>query len=626
MQETPSILSALRLLGLDADRLPALDELTATEAAWLSGYFAGLARARSANTPAVEHRSELQPVAATKSSSAEQLRVRVLYGTETGNAAGLAKQLAERIRNVVPEVDVVDLANYKPRALEREHTIVIITSTHGDGTPPEPAARFFEQLEGAAAPKSLAKLRYAVLGLGDSSYEHFCRAAKVVDERLAELGARRLVPRLECDLDFEAPATRWIDELLPQLGERKSVPTSMESELQISSTGQPARAVFMPASHDDDEQSYDKHRPFAATVLETFALTGRGSSKETRHLSLSLEGSQLQFSPGDALGVCAPNDPALALQLARALGASGDELVTVEGQRVPLAKALMESLDLNVATPTFLRAWAQATNSKELGALVQPGAEAALKFFLRSRHVIDLVTEYPATSFDLDSVVRALRRLTPRLYSIASSLAATPDEAHLTVSVVRYQRQGRSISGVASGYMADRVFEGHTLPVYVHANPNFRLPADPNAKLLMIGAGTGIAPYRAFLQERAATHARGESWLFFGERNFRTDFLYQAEWQAWLRDRTLSRLTLAFSRDQTDKIYVQQRLRENAREIYDWLQQGAHVYVCGDAVGLAPAVHDALLSIVEQQTASRERATEYLHQLRDERRYQRDVY
>jgi len=637
MFDTTSILSALRQLGLAAEGPQDANEPSALEAAWLSGYFAALARERSAGASSsiarpVQARSAASPAdapigPATRQPSevrANAAHVRILFASETGNAAALAQTIAERIRAVSQSVDVVDLASYKPRALEREQTVIVVTSTHGDGTPPEPALRFFEQLQGPTAPKSLPQLRFAVLGLGDSTYEHFCRTAKIVDERLAGLGASRLTPRLECDLDYHEPAAAWTEqivELLRAPGDRAT------EDLRIrdgSDTVDPGTRPKPQSSRP--KPGFDKDAPFQAIVLENFQLTGRGSTKETRHLTLSLEESQLRFAPGDALGIFAPNEPALAHQLARALGATGDELVSVDGQPMSVANALLEQVDLAVATPAFLRVWVEASGSSELAALTRDEALTERRLFLRSHHIIDIVRAHPASHVDPEKIVRSMRRLAPRLYSIASSLAATPDEVHLTVSTVRYFRNGTTRSGVVSGHIADRLGEGELLPVYVHQNDNFKLPADPTTKVLMIGAGTGIAPYRAFMQERAALGAAGSAWLFFGERNFRTDFLYQTEWQAWLRDQTLARLTLAFSRDQTEKVYVQHRLREHARDIYAWLQDGAHVYVCGDAATLAPAVHETLLSILETETNSRERAVEYLHELHEQRRYQRDVY
>lgn len=598
-----SLLKALRSLRSD----PATHdtrELEACEAAWLSGYFAGLAQAKLERAP------DPQLTAAEPAG-----RVLILYGSETGNAERVARQLGERLSPAGTAVEVRDLASYKARALEREQTVVIVTSTHGDGTPPEPARRFFEQLHAASGPRSLTQLRFAVLGLGDSSYEHFCRAARVVDERLAELGAQRIAPRVDCDVDFAEPAAAWIEALFPQLTRPRAGTIQL-----VGAAAQAAPAV-----------THDARRPFLATVLENFKLTGRGSTKETRHLALQIDPAAIKFEPGDSLGICAPNDPALAHKLARSLGLSGDELVSVGAERTTLSSALIDRVDLNLATPRFLRDWAQLSGAPLLMELCAC-PESEQRKFLRGHHVLDLVRLYPPANAGADPtelaelLVRGLRRLTPRLYSIASSAAAISDEAHLAIATVRYALHGRSCSGVASGHIADRLREGDTLPVYVQPNPSFKLPTDPDAKLLMIGAGTGVAPYRAFMQERCARGARGQSWLFFGERSFRNDFLYQTEWQGWVRDGSLSRISLAFSRDQATKIYVQSRMLEHAHDVYAWLSEGAYVYVCGDASAMAHRVHEALLQIIERQKGSRERAEEYLYAMAEARRYQRDVY
>jgi sulfite reductase (NADPH) flavoprotein alpha-component len=613
MRQTPSILRALRLLGFDGSDEAQGTELTPYESAWLSGYFAGLARARGTTAAAEEQAAHAQQRAL---GTPAPERICVLYGSETGNAAGLARGLAERLRSLDAAVEVADLAAYKPRSLERERTVVVITSTHGDGAPPEPARRFFEALEGPLAPKSLRELRFAVLGLGDSSYEHFCRAAKLLDERLAALGATRLLERVDCDLDFESPAAKWLDELLTRIDLRSGAASRLD----------PLQPGDVTARAASVAPSYDRKRPFLATVLENQPLTGRGSSKETRHLALSLEGSGLEYLPGDALGICAPNDPALVDALIGTLGWSGSDPVVVDGHGIPLREALLARFDVCIASPRFLRAWAEASGAAPLLALVPEQADAERRNFLRAHHLLDIVERYPVRSLAAETFVQWLRPLTPRLYSIASSRAAAPDEVHLTIGVVRYAQNGRARTGVASGHVAERVREGEALSVYVHPNACFRLPADPATPILMIGAGTGVAPFRAFVQERATAGARGRSWLFFGERNFRTDFLYQTEWQAFLREQSLSKLTLAFSRDQASKVYVQDRLREHAREVHAWLEDGAHVYVCGDAQALAPAVHEALLTIIQEHAGSRERAVERLQALADAGRYQRDVY
>lgn len=599
---------ALQLLGLEASNE---ERLSATEAAWLSGYFAALARDESQRNVFASALAARGGTIAAPAPASE--RVRVLYATETGNAARLARETAERLSALGLTADVLDLAECSARTLEQERTVIVITSTHGDGTPPERAARFFESLSGPAAPKSLAKLRFAVLGLGDSSYEHFCRAAKLMDERLSALGAQRLLPRVECDVDYRAAATRFCDELCGLLR-----PTEGAARAAL------ATAVVESANQGSTRAVHDRQHPFSALVLENTGLTGRGSSKEVRHLALSLEDSGLSFSPGDALGVCAPNHASLVDELLTAVGLSADTPVALGDTTLPLGRALRERFDVTVPSPRFLEMWAEVSGADELARL--QGNEDERRRFLRAHHILDLVSRYPGAAPSAEAFVRLLRPLAPRLYSIASSPAAAPGEVHLTVAVVRYQQHQRTCLGVASGHIAERAPEGEHLEVFVHDNPAFRLPQDDSTPILMIGPGTGVAPYRGFVQERAARGARGGSWLFFGERNFRTDFLYQTDWQAWLKKGALTKLSLAFSRDQAEKVYVQDRIREHGREVFAWLEEGAHVYVCGDAKAMAPAVHEALLEVITRERGTRERALEYLQALRDGHRYQRDVY
>jgi sulfite reductase (NADPH) flavoprotein alpha-component len=362
-------------------------------------------------------------------------------------------------------------------------------------------------------------------------------------------------------------------------------------------------------------------------VIDNLVLTGRGSSKETRHVEISLEGSGLTFEPGDALGVVPRNDPDLVEKLLGGLGLSGEMTVDTKAGVTPLAEALLRDFEVTAATPRFLDHWASLSDAPALKMLTHQESATERAAFLRAHQIIDMVRAFPVRGLDPQVFVAGLRPLQPRLYSIASSPVAMADEAHLTVSTVRYDLHGLPRHGVASGHLASRAPVESDLPVYVQANPHFRLPDDPDVPILMIGAGTGVAPYRAFLQAREAQGARGRSWLVFGERNFRTDFLYQTEWQSYLKDGLLSRMDVAFSRDEGRKVYVQDRLREQATEVYAWLGDGAHVYVCGDAERLAPDVHQTLAAILQEQGGmSPDAAEDHLRGLQRDRRYQRDVY
>ncbi len=578
--------------------------LSPQQALWLSGYFAGFADGGQGRAGLLQPAETLRDAPSEPATSSASVRsLTVLYGSDTGNSAQLAKLLLDRARRAGFEPRLADMADYKPRQLKEEEDLLIVTSTHGEGEPPPSAAGFFEFVEGRKAPR-LEGLRYAVLALGDSTYEFFCGAGRRIDDRLAELGAQRLCARVDCDVDYDDPAAAWMEKALAALA-----PARPAAAL-------PAAPVAAPTT------IHDKRNPFPATVIENLALTGPDSSKETRHIELSLEGSCLTFAPGDALGVVPRNDPTLVEALLSALGLSGGETVTLKDKTTTLDTALGEALEITAATPRFLDQW---TKLSDAAALKELQGDARTAFF-RENHVIDIIRRFPVAGVDAASFAAGLRPLQPRLYSIASSPAALPGEAHLTVSTVRYDLNGEERFGVASGQFSRHAPLDTVLPVYVQENPRFRLPAD-DAPIIMIGAGTGIAPYRAFLQEREARGATGRSWLFLGERNFDSDFLYQTEWQDFLKEGTLSRMNVAFSRDGAQKTYVQHRLMEHACDVYGWLEEGAHLYVCGDGARLAPDVHAALLAIVRQEGGlGKAAAADYVGALQQGRRYQIDVY
>ncbi len=542
----------------------------------------------------------------------------IVYATDTGNSKELAGMLSAAAEAKGIPTKVTDLADYKTRGLKDEQDVLIIAATHGEGEPPPAALDFFEFVQGKRAPK-LDGVRFAVLALGDSTYEHYCAAGRILDERFAELGAERLLDRVECDVDYEDDADAWIAALVEQLTP-VAVPAGGGAAVAAPVNGNGAGAVALA-----EPAAYSKRNPFPASILENVVLTGRGSSKETRHLELSLEDSGLTYLPGDALGVVAQNSAATVDALLEETGLTGSETVALKAGDVPLRDALTSTLEITASTPRFLTQWAELTGDKNLKALAEGDAKARTAF-LELHHPLDFARKYPVKGLTAEQLTAGLRPLQPRLYSIASSLSATPDEAHLTVSTVQYSLYRIPRVGVASGYLGGLTDED-TVPVYISENDHFRLP-DDDTKIIMVGAGTGVAPYRAFLQEREATGATGESWLFFGERNFRTDFLYQVEWQDWLKNGTLTRLDVAFSREaRKPKTYVQNKLWQQGAEVYDWLQDGAVFYVCGDANAMAPDVHATLRDIVaEHGGLSAEAAEEYLSELKREHRYKLDVY
>ena len=590
------------VLSLDQwQRLEALaDGLSAEQARWISGYFAGLDAGllRGSGTPG-------KPVATPQSRS-----LTILYGTETGNSRELAKSLAAEIGQRGIAASVSDLSDYKVRQLKDEQDLLFIVSTYGEGDPPQPSVGFFEFLEGPRAPR-LEGVRYSVLALGDSTYEKYCEAGKRIDRRLEELAATRLSPRVDCDIDYEEPAAAWSAQLIALLADenRGASPFGLRAAVPLKSV-----AV------------HDKRNPFPATVLENIRITGRHSTKETRHVELDLSGSAISYQPGDALGFAPSNDSNVVEQLLEGTGLSGETEVTVKNSSLSLAAALTNRFEITIGSPRFIEQWAKLSDAKELLALTAPDASGDRVRFLNANHIVDIVRRFPVRGIGPEALLAGLRPLQPRLYSIASSQGSVGEEAHLTVAPVRYDLHGSQRGGVASTHIADRLGMGDVVPVYVQENPHFRLPAD-DAPIIMVGPGTGVAPFRAFLQEREVRASAGRSWLFFGERNLRSDFLYQTEWQQWRKDGVLTNLDVAFSRDSSEKVYVQHRMMERAREIYSWLEDGAHFYVCGDEKAMARDVHDALIELVAKQASvSPEAAHDYVARLAAEHRYQRDVY
>lgn len=589
------------LLSLDQWRMveSLAETLTPEQARWISGYFAGLDAGLLRGSGAVT-----QPVQAPQGRT-----LTVLYGTETGNGRALAKRLAESTGERGINAKLADMADYKVRQIKDEQDLLIIVSTHGEGDPPEPARAFFEYIESARAPK-LNGLRYSVLALGDSTYEKYCEAGKRIDRRFEELGAMRLRERVDCDVDYDELAASWSETVIERL--TADVETASARVVQLRPI-----AAAVPA--------HDKRHPFPATVLENIRIVGRYSSKETRHVELDLSGSGLAYEPGDALGFVPNNEPTVVEQLLEATALDGDTEVTVKTSSISLASALTSRFEITSPSPRFIEQWVKLSEAAELQAIVTADAAERVRF-LERHHVVDIVRRFPVSGITPDDLLAGLRPLQPRLYSIASSQAAVGDEAHLTVVPVRYELNGTTRGGVASTHIADRLDMGEIVPVYVQENPHFRLPAD-DVPIIMIGPGTGVAPFRAFLQEREARAAAGKSWLFFGERNLRSDFFYQVEWQQWLKGAVLTKLDVAFSRDGADKIYIQHRMLEHARELYAWLEQGAHFYVCGDEKNMSRDVHEALLQVIEREGArSREAAEDYVRRLSAERRYQKDVY
>ncbi|AXM87757.1 assimilatory sulfite reductase (NADPH) flavoprotein subunit [Anoxybacillus ayderensis] len=566
--------------------------LNSAQKLWLSGYLAAT-----------------ESVGALQQEASATKEVTVLYGSQTGNAQKLAEKVGETLKHRGFHVTVSSMLDFKPNELKKINTLLLVVSTYGEGEPPDNALSFYEFLHSKRAPK-LDHLRFSVLALGDTSYEHFCKTGKDFDKRLEELGGKRLYERVDCDVDYEEKAAKWLEGVLGELDKQGAISVATTSSAQAKPT-----------------TIYSRKHPFQAEVLENINLNGRGSNKETRHIELSLEGSGLVFEPGDALGVFPKNDPELVDWMIAEMKWSSETLVSVEENDEPLREALLSRLEITVLTEPLLQKLAEFSKNREFHALLSEEQEAKRKDYMKGRDVLDVLRDFGPWEMTPQQFVSSLRKLQPRFYSIASSLLAYPDEVHMTVGAVRYEAHGRLRKGVCSTFCAERLHIGDKLPVFVHQNPNFKLPKDTHTPIIMIGPGTGVAPFRAFMQEREAIGAKGKSWLFFGDQHFVTDFLYQKEWQTWLKNGVLTKMDVAFSRDTKEKVYVQHRMMEQSKELFRWLEEGAAVYVCGDKQRMARDVHETLIQIIAKEgKMTSERAEAYVADMQKQKRYQRDVY
>ena len=582
---------------IPADLTAALDSLLPLQLAWLSGYC--WARADGGALPAIPVAAGDAPASAE--SAPPPLAVTVLSASQTGHAREVADKLHAALAEQGINAKRISAADYKPKTIADEQVLLLVTSTQGEGEPPEEALSLHRLLFGKKAPP-LPALRFAVCGLGDSSYPDFCQAGKDFDARLAELGGERLAPRADCDVDYQATAAAWIADLVPRL-----------AALQPAAPRAPTAAA--PAT----PAAYDRDHPFTAPLLARQKITGRHSTKDVRHIELDLAGSGINYQAGDALGVWCENDPARVDAILAALKLDGASVI--DGKT--LREQLIREREISQNTPQFVQGYAALAKSADLDAEIATHGAAP---YAANTPLDAIVARYPA-AITAEQLLTLLRPLTPRLYSIASAPEEVGEEVHLTVGVLHYEHDGKAYSGAASGYLGERLPEDGAARVFVEPNPNFRLPDDPQAAIIMIGNGTGIAPFRAFMQARVAREAPGKNWLVFGNPHFTEDFLYQTEWQGWQKDGFLHRYSLAWSRDQAEKVYVQDKLREEAASVWQWLKDGAYVYVCGDAARMAKDVERALLDIIAGEGGmDADAAADYLDELRQARRYQRDVY
>ncbi|WP_342607994.1 assimilatory sulfite reductase (NADPH) flavoprotein subunit [Vibrio tritonius] len=575
-----------------------VSQLSSTQLAWVSGYFWGLSQ--SSNVA-------IAPSAQAAATPAGKLTI--IYASQTGNAKGVAEALKEQAITAGIPVSLVDASDYKGKDLAKETHVIIVSSTNGEGEAPDNALALHEFLQSKKAPK-LPNLQYGVLALGDSSYEFFCQTGKDFDEFLEKQGAKRFIDRVDCDVDYDAPAQEWSAKAI----------TLVKETLASAAASIATAATTQSTAHSN----YTKQNPFSASLLTNQKITGRDSGKDVRHVEIDLAESGIHYQPGDALGVWYENSSELANEILSAVGLSGVESVDVEGESLSIHSALVSKFEITAANPQFINKLSELVENADLQKLVADKDE--LRDFAGKTQIVDVLHQYPV-KLSAEQLVSLLRRLTPRLYSIASSQTEVDEEVHLTVGVVEYDYDGKVREGGASSYLTRRLEEGDNVKVFIEHNNNFKLPEDDNAPIIMVGPGTGIAPFRSFIQERDNRGAAGKNWLFFGDRTFTQDFLYQVEWQKYLKDGVLTRLDVAFSRDQHEKVYVQHRILEEAQQVWQWLQEGAYIYICGDATRMAKDVHDALITVAKQEGGlTQEQAEEFLNELRKAKRYQRDVY
>lgn len=590
-----------QIFPVSAEQLAALQTVTAgftsQQLAWLSGYLWGRGNASV--------QTAVSPVLNTTESEI----ITIISASQTGNARRLCEELKTRFLSEKFAVNLVNAGEYKYKHLSREKIVIIVTSTQGDGEPPEEAVAFYKYLHSAKRP-DLSGTAYAVFSLGDSSYEKFCQAGIDFDTQLAKAGATALLPRTDADVDYQSAAAAWTEALTHVLKDRGTA------------VGNPPPEVVQTGG--STENRYSKTAPLTASFSVNQKITGRNSLKDVRHIEISAGDSGLHYQPGDSLGVWFENDPALADEIISLLHLDTATDITVSGHTYPLREALIRHLELTQNNGVTVSRYAQLSQHEALSALTSD-KQAALHYAQKTP-VAEMLRQAPSRP-SAQAFTDILRPLTPRLYSISSSQAEAEDEIHLTVGVVRYDTDGRARTGGASGFLADHIQEGGDVRVFIERNDNFRLPADPDVPVIMIGAGTGIAPFRAFMQQRENDGASGKNWLFYGNQHFTEDFLYQTEWQRYVREGVLTNISLAWSRDKPAKTYVQDKLREQGAEVWRWIEDGAHIYVCGNAGLMARDTEDALLAIISRYgNRDGESADEFLSELRTARRYQRDVY
>jgi sulfite reductase (NADPH) flavoprotein alpha-component len=583
-----------------------IKQLNPDQKLWLGGYLSGLNESTYSILKLLQSSGQ-QKFESNNSQQNDSSGLLILYGTRSGNSLKVAKNTLAIAESKGLVARLASLNEYDPKSIKKESTVFIVISTDGEGEPPLAAEEFYNYLMSKKI-TGLKNLKYSVLALGDSTYQHFCKIGRDIDERLLNLGAFQIHKRVDCDSDFEVSSEEWANE---------AVIAFLKQQPQISVSAN------TPVREGIKDVTPCRANPFHAQLLERINLNGKGSTKRTWHMEFDIEESNLVFQPGDALGVLCYNNQPLVNEVIALTGYKAESLIKKDGEERLLHEVLTHDFELSNITGQTVEAYAKLTNNNDLLKLCSH--KDKLFKYVYGRDIVDLLNDYPA-KIDLDSFLSILRKLQPRLYSIASSYNANPEEVHLLVREVEYFANKRKHRGCCS-YMLSMFPEDEKVPIYVDENISFRLPEDSATPVIMIGSGTGIAPYRSFLQEIELKSLDNKTWLFFGERNFATDFLYQLEWQKYLKNKTLTRMDIAFSRDQASKIYVQNKLAENSKELYKWIEEGAYIYLCGDKNSLARDVKQTLLEIVAKEGGlNHDKATDYFRILRKEGRFQEDVY
>lgn len=590
-----------------------LSSLNDEQLLWFNGYITGISKANEMFLEIIKNRTlqnNGETINVSNDSVTSEKSLKVLYGTQSGNSEFVAENIIAFARNENVPAQIKNLSNYNSREFKKEEFVIIVISTQGEGEPPIDAEAFYKTIMSDKMPR-LENLNYGIIALGDSSYRYFCKIGIDLDKRLESLGAKRIHDLIKCDIDFETPTKLWISEVIPKF--KSIIP---QSTVKVKSA--------INTDHFQEQSKFNKRNPFQAEIIDRIKLNGRGSSKENFHVEISLEGSGLSYEPGDSLGVFSKNNSALVDEIISKLKFNADDKVVINESELSLNDALINNFELTILTPIVLENYFKITNNNKLKEFLDN--EALLHDYITGRDVLDLISEFPS-DISVNQFFSILRKLSPRLYSISSSFKAFPDEVHLTVNAVQFERTNRKREGVCSNFLTQRIKEDDRLSVYVEKNDHFRLPKDSNIPIIMIGPGTGVAPFRAFIQEREYISANGKNWLFFGDQHFTTDFLYQEEWLRYKKNGILTNMDVAFSRDQSQKVYVQHKMYEKSRELFRWIEEGAFIYICGDKKNMATDVKRALYNIISKEGGhTDESASIYFDNLKKSKRLLEDVY